>query len=77
MTQEKLQKLVTFVTANRPNWKWIVEGDTIRICTYQYVIAWDIIRKIEDMHDFMVSDVIDNPTFGQTICFKPVTPSGV
>jgi len=72
MTQEKLQKLVTFVAANRPQWKWIVEGDTIRVCTGQFVTSWDIFRQIEAMNDYLIYEVIDHSTLGQVVCFKPV-----
>ena len=72
MFDEKLRKLAGFVQANRPQWKYIVEGDTIRICTLQFVINWDIFRQIEDQKDFIVFEVIEHSTLGAVVCLRPV-----
>lgn len=73
MFDEKLRKLMNLIQANRPHWKFIVEGEIVRIATGQFVISWDIFRQIEDMKDFTIFEVIEHGTLGAVVCLRPVS----
>lgn len=72
MNDNDLRQLLAYVNVNRPSWKFIIEGEVVRVCTEQFVIDFEIFRQIEDMKKFEIFEIITHSLLGQIVCFRAI-----
>ena len=54
---EFLQKVVTFLRARRPTWKYQSEDDILRVLANQHIVNWKVIEELKAKYKLTITDV--------------------
>lgn len=64
--------ILTIIGTRRPNWTFVIEDNTLRIHTMQFVLQWDIIDEILQNEDYKCTEIIMHQAMGQVVCITYV-----
>jgi len=60
------------IGTRRPHWTFVIEDETLRINTMQFVLKWDIIDEILRDENFKCTEIIMHQAMGQVVCITYV-----
>lgn len=67
---EQAEKMIKFILSQRQHWRVLMEGTVFRIVTNQQVLAWPLIRDIEEKYELEIFDVTCTPMYGIVVSFN-------
>ncbi len=66
----EIERLSKYVIANRMHWRFMMEGNIIRIVTNQQILAWEFVKELEKKFNLEVFEISNTPTYGMVISFN-------
>jgi len=64
LNNEKLNEFNRFMLTNRPGWKFMLEGEKIRILTSQWIVDFIFVDELLKKHGMVLHDIMTHQQYG-------------